>query len=108
MKVSSSAVVLGIEGIEIVESNHARQAVPFVGARILIIRANIGLGLIVLAEKLDIRLRIIIAGGGVWEESQGLVIAHRPGNLLVDVRGDKLSSPVAMVAANETHHGNIV
>ena len=57
-----------IEGINIVERDHPRHAIPFVGTRIFVIGAKVGLGFIIRAEEIDIGLRVFIASVRVREE----------------------------------------
>ncbi len=99
---------IGVERIDVVHANEPRRHVVLVVAGALILFDDVGLGLIVVAEELAIEVGIGIADGLVREEAQRLVHADRPAHLLVDIGLDQLRAPVAVVAADEAHHADVV
>src|SRR5207244_1561782 len=99
---------VGIEGVEVVDRDQARRHVPCVLARVPVIALDVGLGFVVRAEQLDVRLGVPISDRLVGEEAQRLMIANRPAHLRVDIRLDELGTPVSVVAPDESGDGDVV
>src|SRR5215217_7439817 len=97
-----------VERVEIVEGDQAAGHVPFVVARPLVLLFNVRLDLVIRPHQLDVHLRVLVTNGVVWEEPERLVAADRPTDLFVDVRGDELLAPVAMIATDEPDDADIV
>src|SRR5207248_3780775 len=87
---------------------HARRHVVLVLARVLVFTFEVSAGLEVRAEKPDVRLGIRVSDRLVRIETQHLVIADRERHLLVDVRLEKLSGPVAVIGADESDVADVV
>src|SRR5215831_12762155 len=99
---------VGVEGVNIVDGNHARSHVPLVIPGTLVSVLDIVVGLVVRPEMLDVHFRIRVTDRLVGEETQRLVRAHRPGYLLVDIGLDQLRAPVAVIALDEDGIGDVV
>ena len=99
---------VGVERVDVVHADQARGHVVFVVAGALVFRLDIRLGLIVGAEIFHVHVGILVADQLVGKEPQRLVHAHRPAHLLVDIGLDQLGAPVAVIAADEADHADIV
>ena len=98
----------GIERVEVVDADQARAHVPFVLARVLVVPLDVRVRLVVGAEELDVHLRVGVPDRLVREESQRLVIADGPRDLLVHVGLEHLRRPVAVVATDEAGDADVV
>src|ERR1700732_4036248 len=69
---------------------------------------DIGLGLEVWTKPFHVSFGILVADRFVRKEAEGLMGAHGPTHLFVDIRLDHLGAPIAMVASDETRDRDIV
>src|SRR5690349_17292801 len=98
----------GLEGIEVVDADLPRRAVPFMLPRVIVVALDVGFRIEILAEQPDIHIGILVAEILVREEAERLVIANAPAHFLVDIGLDELRAPVAMIRADEADDADIV
>lgn len=94
-------LVVGVEGVEIVDGDHAGSHVEAMVAGVVVRGADVGGGLVVAAEDLVVEDGVFVADRQVREEAQGLVVADGEGDALADVGLIELGGPPAVVGLHE-------
>ncbi len=97
-----------IEGVDVVHAYEPRRHVVLVIASALVLFNDVRLRLIIVAEELAIEIGIAVADRLVGEETQRLMHSDCVADLFIDIRRDHLRTPVAVVAADEAHHRDVV
>ena len=99
---------VGIERVDVVHRDQAAGHVPLVVPHPLVVLLDVRIGAVIGAEPVEIVLRIFVADRGIGIEAQHLVRTNRPDRLLVEIGLDELRAPVAVVAPDEAHDGDVV
>ncbi len=93
--------MVGVEGVEIVDRHHAGGHVELVLAGVVVGLLDVFGRDVVFAEDLVVEDWVFVVDAGVWEETQGLMVADGEGDFGGDIGLVELGGPPAVVCFHE-------